>query len=200
MRLIFGADPHVKGEILINNKPVKIGTPIDAIQNGICLLTEDRKHQGLALSMSILDNMNLTDLDSFVLNKKKMRDVANEYVKALRIKIHNVDNPVSSLSGGNQQKVVLGKWLNTDASIFIFDEPTKGIDVGAKAEIYELITQLASQGKTIIVVSSEIPELLGVSDRMYVMCEGRITGELSREEADAESIMKLATLGGVKHA
>ena len=196
MRLLFGADPRSGGQVKIAGKGVSISSPIEAIEQGICLLTEDRKHQGLALGMSILDNINLAKLPGMVLNKKVMKEVADTYVKALSIKVSDVENPVSSLSGGNQQKVVLGKWLNRDASIFIFDEPTKGIDVGAKTEIYEIINGLAKKGKTIIVISSEIPELLGITDRIYVMCEGRITGELPRAMADAESIMKLSTVGG----
>jgi len=196
MRLLFGADPSQSGVIKIDGKIVNISSPVAAINSGICLLTEDRKHQGLALGMSVLDNINLTQLDTFVLNKKKMTDVAKKYKESLKIKVHNVAQAASSLSGGNQQKIVLGKWLNKDASIFIFDEPTKGIDVGAKTEIYEIINDLAKKGKTIIVISSEIPELLGIADRIYVMCEGRITGELSREDANPESIMELSILGG----
>lgn len=196
MRLLFGADHAAKGTIAINGKQINIKSPVQAINHGICLLTEDRKHQGLALGMSIIDNINLTALNHSVLNKKEMKDTAEKYVDALKIKISDVNNPVSSLSGGNQQKVVLGKWLNKDANIFIFDEPTKGIDVGAKAEIYEIIDTLAKQGKTIIVISSEIPELLGITDRIYVMCEGEITGCLDRSEAQAENIMKLSIVGG----
>jgi len=196
MRLLFGADPHQSGTIKINGEVVNINSPLTAINKGICLLTEDRKHQGLALGMSVLDNINLTQLDKFVLNHKKMKEVAKKYKESLKIKVHDVTVQVSTLSGGNQQKVVLGKWLNKDASIFIFDEPTKGIDVGAKTEIYEIINSLAKKGKTIIVISSEIPELLGITDRTYVMCEGRITGELSKAEATPESIMKLSIVGG----
>lgn len=196
MRLIFGADSYQSGTVKVNGKIVTINNPTTAINSGICLLTEDRKHQGLALGMSVLDNINLTQLDNFVLNKKQMKDVAQKYKKSLKIKVHDVSVPVSSLSGGNQQKVVLGKWLNKDASIFIFDEPTKGIDVGAKKEIYEIINGLAKQGKSIVVISSEIPELLGIIDRTYVMCEGRITGELTKAEANPENIMKLSIVGG----
>ena len=196
VRMLFGADLAKSGEIKIGGKLVNITSPVVAINQGICLLTEDRKHQGLALGMSIIDNINLTAIERPVINDKKMRATADQYVKALKIKVSNVANPVSSLSGGNQQKVVLSKWLNKDADIFIFDEPTKGIDVGAKAEIYEIIDGLAKSGKTIIVISSEIPELLGITDRIYVMCEGKITGCLDRSEADAEHIMKLSVIGG----
>ena len=196
VRMLFGADLAKSGSVSIGGKLVSINSPVTAIQHGICLLTEDRKHQGLALGMSIIDNINLTAIDSPLINDKKLRATADKYVQALKIKVSNVANPVSSLSGGNQQKVVLGKWLNKDADIFIFDEPTKGIDVGAKAEIYEIIDNLAKSGKTIIVISSEIPELLGITDRIYVMCEGKITGCLERDRADAESIMKLSVIGG----
>jgi len=196
VRLLFGADLPKEGVIKIAGNEIKITSPTCAIENGICLLTEDRKHQGLALGMSVLDNINLTKLDSFVLDKLLMKEVAKKYKDSLNIKIHDVDQAVSSLSGGNQQKVVLGKWLNKDASIFIFDEPTKGIDVGAKTEIYEIINDLAKRGKTIIVISSEIPELLGITDRVYVMCEGRITGELNKDVATPEAIMELSIIGG----
>ena len=200
VRLLFGADHYQSGTIKIDGSIVQINSPVKAIKNGICLLTEDRKHQGLALGLSVLDNINLPHLESFVLNQSKMKGVAQKYKESLNIKVHDIKQKVSSLSGGNQQKVVLGKWLNKDASIFIFDEPTKGIDVGAKTEIYEIINDLSKKGKTIIVISSEIPELLGITDRIYVMCEGRITGELMKEEATPENIMKLSTLGGSSDA
>lgn len=193
MRMIFGADRSATGTISIEGREVKINSPVDAIKNGICLLTEDRKHQGLALTLSIKDNINISSLNKTLINNKKMSETSQRFVKALRIKTNDDNNPVSSLSGGNQQKVVLAKWLNTENQIYIFDEPTKGIDVGAKSEIYAIINQLAKDGKTVLIVSSEIPELLGICDRIYVLSEGRITGELNAEEATQEKIMAYAT-------
>ncbi|GFH42052.1 monosaccharide-transporting ATPase [Lactococcus hodotermopsidis] len=194
MRLLFGADRIGSGEILIDGKKIDIKSPLDAVAHKICLLTEDRKHQGLALSLSICDNINVTNLPNFVLNHKTMAETADKYIKDVTIKVADKFLPASSLSGGNQQKVVIGKWLNSDSDIYIFDEPTKGIDVGAKSEIYQIINDLAKQGKTIIIVSSEIPELLGVTDRIYVVREGKITGEVKTSEATQESIMTFATM------
>lgn len=201
MRLIFGADRAKSGTIKLGDKSVTIKSPVDAIRNGIGLLTEDRKHQGLMLGLSIEDNITITHLKQFVLNHSELKKTANRFVKDVNIKVSNIENPVSSLSGGNQQKVVLAKWLNADNQVYIFDEPTKGIDVGAKSEIYTIINQLAMQGKTILIVSSEIPELLGICDRIQVFREGEITGEINvadymdmKDEAQ-EVIMKYATLG-----
>ncbi|MFQ7236088.1 MAG: ATP-binding cassette domain-containing protein, partial [Enterococcus hulanensis] len=189
------------GEIKLDGKSVTIKSPVDAIRNGVGLLTEDRKHQGLMLGLSIEDNITITHLKQFVLNHSELKETANRFVKDVNIKVSNIENPVSSLSGGNQQKVVLAKWLNADNQVYIFDEPTKGIDVGAKSEIYTIINQLALQGKTILIVSSEIPELLGICDRIQVFREGEITGEINvadytnmKDEAQ-EVIMKYATLG-----
>ncbi|MGM0123036.1 ribose transport system ATP-binding protein [Enterococcus sp. AZ194] len=200
MRLLFGADSLKSGEIMIDQKPVRIKSPTDAIKHGICLLTEDRKHQGLMASLSIKDNITITTLNNAVIRAQDLIDNANESVKKVNIKTSNIENPVSSLSGGNQQKVVLAKWLNTDNQIYIFDEPTKGIDVGAKSEIYAIINQLAIKGKTILIVSSEIPELLGICDRIHVFHEGTITGEVNvseykgREDEVQELIMTYATM------
>ena len=195
MRLVFGADPVESGEIFVKGQKVNIKSPVEAINNGICLLTEDRKKQGVALGLSIKDNINMTALKSNIINHKEVKKKVDELVENLQIKISSVDKPVSSLSGGNQQKVVLAKWLNTSNDIYIFDEPTKGIDIGAKSEIYAIINQLVADGKAVIIVSSEIPELLGTVDRIYVLNEGRLTGELSIEESTQEKIMELATLG-----
>lgn len=195
MRLVFGADPVESGEIFVKGQKVNIKSPVEAINNGICLLTEDRKNQGVALGLSIKDNINMTALKSNIINHKEVKKKVDELVENLQIKISSVDKPVSSLSGGNQQKVVLAKWLNTSNDIYIFDEPTKGIDIGAKSEIYAIINQLVADGKAVIIVSSEIPELLGTVDRIYVLNEGRLTGELSIEESTQEKIMELATLG-----
>lgn len=196
VRLLFGADKLVAGEIKINNKMVKISNPHDAIKYGICLITEDRKKQGLSLPLSVADNITVTNLDKAKLNHKELKKTAEKYKKLLEIKTTNVETIVGTLSGGNQQKVVIAKWLNSNSNIFIFDEPTKGIDVGAKAEIYNLINKLVKDGKTVIMISSELPEILGVTDRVYVMCEGKITGELLRAECTQEKIMELATVGG----
>ncbi|QAA32981.1 sugar ABC transporter ATP-binding protein [Clostridium manihotivorum] len=196
MRLIFGADKIGKGHVKINGKLVKLKSPEDAIRHGVCLLTEDRKKQGLSLVMSVNDNINITNLKSFLLNHKALRQTGEKFREALLIKTSNLDALAGTLSGGNQQKIVLAKWLNTNSEIFIFDEPTKGIDVGAKAEIYHIMNDLVRKGKVVIMISSELPELLGMSDRIYVMCEGKITGELNREEASQEKIMALATVGG----
>lgn len=197
MRLVFGADSISNGKIKMNGKEVKIKAPIDAINNGICLLTEDRKGQGLSLQMSVVDNITITNLKSFLLDHKKLKETGERFRNAIQIKVPNLEAIAGTLSGGNQQKVVLAKWLNSDSQVFIFDEPTKGIDVGTKAEIYEIMNDLVRKGKIVIIISSELPELLGMSDRIYVMCEGRITGELTRDEATQEEIMKLATLGGI---
>lgn len=196
MRLIFGADKIGKGHVKINGKLVKLKSPEDAIKHGVCLLTEDRKKQGLSLVMSVNDNINITNLKSFLLNHKALRQTGEKFREALLIKTSNLDALAGTLSGGNQQKIVLAKWLNTNSEIFIFDEPTKGIDVGAKAEIYHIMNDLVRKGKVVIMISSELPELLGMSDRIYVMCEGKVTGELNREEASQEKIMALATVGG----
>ncbi|ADL52308.1 sugar ABC transporter ATP-binding protein [Clostridium cellulovorans] len=196
MRLIFGADKIGKGEIKVNGKKVKIKSPEDAISNGICLLTEDRKKQGLSLVMSVNDNINITNLNNSLLNHKVLKETGDKFREALLIKTANLDVMAGTLSGGNQQKIVLAKWLNTNSEVFIFDEPTKGIDVGAKAEIYHIMNDLIRKNKVVIMISSELPELLGMSDRIYVMCEGRITGELNRQEASQEKIMALATVGG----
>lgn len=196
VRLLFGADAIRKGQIRINGQIVKIKKPRDAIRHGICLLTEDRKQQGLSLIMTVAENINIANMKNAILKHKKMKATAEKFVRDLRIKTSSVDAPAGILSGGNQQKVVLAKWLNTAAEIFIFDEPTKGIDVGAKAEIYEMMNQIVREDKAVIMISSELPELLGMADRIYVMCEGRLTGEISRAEATQEKIITFATLGG----
>ncbi|AUB53932.1 sugar ABC transporter ATP-binding protein [Enterococcus mundtii] len=200
MRLIFGADRAKSGEIKLANQPVVIKSPVDAIRQGIGLLTEDRKHQGLFLGLSIQDNITITNLGGFVLKHESLNQTAHQFVQDVKIKISDIARPVASLSGGNQQKVVLAKWLNTTNQVYIFDEPTKGIDVGAKSEIYTIINELARQGKTILIVSSEIPELLGICDRIHVFREGEITGEVvvaeyqGRKDEAQELIMTYATL------
>ncbi|MBP3633983.1 MAG: sugar ABC transporter ATP-binding protein [Oscillospiraceae bacterium] len=197
MRLICGADKRTGGKIIVNGKEVNIRTPKDAVRAGIGYLSEDRKRYGLCLGLSVADNTVLPSLDmvcsaAFV-NEKKVAVEAGKYKEQLATKTPTVKTLVRSLSGGNQQKVVVSKWLMRDCDILIFDEPTKGIDVGAKSEIYKLMNKLASEGKSIIMISSEMPELLRMSDRIVVMCEGRVTGELDIAEATQEKIMTFAT-------
>ncbi|WP_162012672.1 sugar ABC transporter ATP-binding protein [Streptococcus sp. S784/96/1] len=195
MRLLFGADKGYTGKISLKGKELSISSPVDAIANGICLLPEDRKNQGVALGLSINENVNMAGYKANIVDHKVWRETTDKFVEDLNIKISNIENPVSSLSGGNQQKVVLAKWLNTDSDIYIFDEPTKGIDIGAKSEIYGLINRLAAEGKGIIIVSSEIPEIIGTCDRIYVMHEGRLGGEIADKSAfSQEKIMEYATL------
>jgi ribose transport system ATP-binding protein len=198
-RAIFGADPIDSGTIEIDGKPVRIRSPRDAIRAGIGLVTEDRKQQGLVLGMAVRSNNTLSNLQALsaagFIRLAKERSVAEKYSQELSIKTPTIEQAVKNLSGGNQQKVVLAKWLFAGAKVLILDEPTRGIDVRAKSEIYELMNELASQGVGILMISSELPEILGMSDRILVMHEGRIVGELSREEATQEKIMHLATGG-----
>ena len=196
-RLICGADPMLDGEICVNGKRVHIKTPNDAVRAGIGYLSEDRKRFGLCLGLSVADNVALPNIDTHmngvVINDKKIQQTTEKYVDLIKIKTPKIQTLAQSLSGGNQQKVVVSKWLERDCDILIFDEPTRGIDVGAKSEIYKLMNDLVHQGKSIIMISSEMPELLRMSDRIVVMCEGVKTGELSIEEATQEKIMALAT-------
>jgi ribose transport system ATP-binding protein len=197
-RAVFGADPIDSGEIYVKGTKVHIGSPSDAVQHGIGYLSEDRKRYGLALGMDVEENVVLASFRKFLgalglVNRSKTRATAEQYVKTLAIKTPSLQQKVRNLSGGNQQKVIIGKWLTADTSILIFDEPTRGIDVGAKSEIYHLLNDLAEQGKSIIMISSELPEILRMSHRVVVMCEGRITGELNISEATQEKIMQYAT-------
>jgi len=183
MRLVFGADRPDAGRILVDGREVNIRDPRDAIRERLCLLSEDRKGQGLVLVHSVRENFGLPNLDRFsrgiFLDQRRERRECSDYVRSLQIKLAGLEQPVMSLSGGNQQKVVLAKWLARHADIVIFDEPTRGIDVGAKYEIYLLMNGLAEAGKAIVMISSELPEVLGMSDRVIVMHEGRITGEIT---------------------
>jgi ribose transport system ATP-binding protein len=201
-RAIFGADRIDSGEIFINGQPVSIKSPRDGVQNGIGYLSEDRKRYGLALGLNIETNVVLAAYDKFLsligwVNKTKAKKTAAHFSDMLAIKTPSLQQTVKNLSGGNQQKVVVAKWMAADTNILIFDEPTRGIDVGAKSEIYKLLNDLAAQGKSIIMISSELPEILRMSHRIIVMCEGRITGELGIEEATQEEIMRYATQRGV---
>ncbi|HPV24828.1 MAG TPA: sugar ABC transporter ATP-binding protein, partial [Casimicrobium sp.] len=196
-RAIFGADAIDAGTIALDGKAITVKSPQDAIRQGIGLLTEDRKHQGLILGMSVRENTTLANLRSLVkflfVNRAKERQVTNDFVKELQIKTPHIEQTAQNLSGGNQQKVVLAKWLFTESKILIFDEPTRGIDVGAKVEIYKLMNELVRKGVCILMISSELPEVLGMCDRILVMHEGHIAGELSREDATQERVMQLAT-------
>ena len=197
-RLLFGADVKDSGKIELDGELLTIKNPRDAIQQNICLLTEDRKSQGLILNQTIRENFSLPNLLQFCtwcfIRKKDESEALSFYVKQIKMKITSTEQMAGTLSGGNQQKVVLSKWLQRNAEVIIFDEPTRGIDVGAKYEIYQLINELAEKGKAILMISSELPEILGMSDRVLVMNEGRITGEIpSPSHATQEDIMKLAT-------
>ncbi len=197
-RAIFGADPIDSGEIYVNGQLARIDTPQQAVWNGIGYLSEDRKQYGLALGLDVSENVVMAALGKFLgflgwVNKSQIRSVAKHYIDDLGIKTPSAEQKVKNLSGGNQQKVVIGKWLTADTEILIFDEPTRGIDVGAKSEIYKLLNELAKAGKSIIMISSELPEILRMSHRVVVMCEGKITGELPIAEATQEKIMTLAT-------
>jgi len=195
-RLICGADKRDGGEICVNGSRADIRDPNDAVRAGIGYLSEDRKQFGLCLQLSVADNIALPSLEQFssalVVDEQRVRQTAHDYRERITIKTPTVDNLVRGLSGGNQQKVVLAKWLVRDCDILIFDEPTRGIDVGAKSEIYKLMNQLAAEGKAIIMISSDMPELFRMSDRIVVMCEGVKMGELGIEEATQEKIMALA--------
>lgn len=196
-RLIFGADKREAGTITLDGNELDIRSPRDAIAAGICLLTEDRKGQGLILNQSVLENFGLPNLSRFsaggLIQQKLERSAFQRYVEQLQIKVSRPDQRAGNLSGGNQQKVVLAKWLERDADVIIFDEPTRGIDVGAKFEIYLLMHKLVEQGKAILMISSELPEVLGMADRIVVLHEGRVKGEISDvQSATQESIMSLA--------
>ena len=195
MRAIFGVDPLDSGEIVIDGKKLEKHTPTDAIRAGLGLVPEDRKLLGLILDMSVRENTTLpclpVEMKGGILSRKKENEITQTYIEQLDIKTPGAEQKVLNLSGGNQQKVVIGKWLATHPKVLILDEPTRGIDVGAKREIHQLMSKLANQGVGIIMISSEMPEVLGMSDRIIVMHEGHVCGELSRSEATQERIMSL---------
>ncbi len=199
-RALFGADKIQSGTIEIKGRPVWIRSPQDAVDHGIGYLSEDRKRYGLALGLSVTENAVLASYGKFekgaFIHNKRVAKIAEEFVDKLSIKTPTLEQLIRNLSGGNQQKVVIAKWLIRNSDILIFDEPTRGIDVGAKSEIYTLMNELAKEGKSIIMISSELPEVLRMSDRIMVMCEGRITGELDISEANQAEIMKYATMRG----
>jgi D-xylose transport system ATP-binding protein len=197
---IFGADPaNTQGEIYLNGTQINIKSPSDAIDNGIALLTEDRKALGLFLNEAISFNTTISSLSTIsskilgVINHNKERQMVEEYVERLGVKTPSIDTVIGTLSGGNQQKVVLARWLNVEPKVFILDEPTRGIDIGAKVEIYKLLNKLADQGVAVIIISSELPEVLGMSDRILVMAEGEIVSDFRRDQATKEKIIEYAT-------
>jgi ribose transport system ATP-binding protein len=198
-RAIFGADEVQSGTIEVRGRRVVIRSPEDAVAHGIGYLSEDRKRFGLAVNLNVKDNLTMATYDRFqsglFIQARKVRSVTEEYVRMLNIKTPSMEQLIRNLSGGNQQKVVIAKWLIRNCDILIFDEPTRGIDVGAKSEIYTLMNELTREGKSIIMISSELPEILRMSDRILVMSEGRLTGQLPIEQASQEAIMEYATMG-----
>ena len=197
-RAVFGADPIESGEVRVRGQVIRLRSPQDAVQAGIGYLSEDRKHFGLATGMDVESNITLPSLKRWLkwgmfLNRPAIQAISQQMVEKLRIKTPSLTQTARLLSGGNQQKVVIAKWLVQDCEVLFFDEPTRGIDVGAKSEIYKLLNDLAAQGRAIIVISSELPEVLQLSHRVLVMCEGRVTGEVRGDEATQESLMALAT-------
>ncbi len=197
-RAIFGVDPKTGGEIILDGREIKIHKPEDAIRAGIVLAPEDRKKDGLCTKLSIRHNIALPNLDLIcnklgVVSSAREKEMCSRVVKDLKVKTPNVEVSAGNLSGGNQQKIVVGKWLARDSRVVIFDEPTRGIDVAAKVEIYNLMNDLKKQGIAVMFVSSEMPEVMGIADRIIVMCDGRITGEISSEEATQNQILTYAT-------
>ncbi|MGL6198082.1 MAG: sugar ABC transporter ATP-binding protein [Lachnospiraceae bacterium] len=197
-RAIFGIDSKESGEIILDGKEVKIKKPLDAIKAGIVLAPEDRKKDGLCTKLSVRENLALPNLDKLTdkagrVNKKKEKELVCTAIEKLNIKMASESTNAENLSGGNQQKVVIGKWLARKSQVVIFDEPTRGIDIGAKVEIYNMMNQLKQEGIGVLFVSSEMPEVIGISDRILVMSDGRITGEIPREEAEENTILSYAT-------
>lgn len=199
MRSLFGLDPKDSGEVFIDGKKVEIKNPIDAIKNKIGFVTENRQEEGLVLDESIRENISVLNFDKFCKNsfidRKDENKLSDGLVDSFRVKTQSSETKVKDLSGGNQQKVVFAKWYAIGPEILILDEPTKGVDVGAKREIYDLIKDLTEKGVCIILISSDLPELLSLSNRIYVICEGKVQGEILSEDADQEKIMTLATGG-----
>ena len=197
-RALFGVDPKESGRIFLDGKEIFINNPADAIRQGIVLAPEDRRHDGLCVKLSVKENIALPNLDLIssklgVVNRKKERDMVWNAVKEFSIKLSTPEINAQNLSGGNQQKIVVAKWLSRNSRVVIFDEPTRGIDVGAKYEIYNIMNKLKQSGIGVVFVSSELPEILGMADRIIVMCDGRITGELPRENASQKDILVMAT-------
>lgn len=197
MRSLFGLDPITSGTIKIHGKEVKITSVHDSIANKMVMLSEDRRRYGIIPVRSVMENASVSSLKKFFYggywHAKQEKEMVSHYFKKMSVKTPTLETTIQSLSGGNQQKVLLAKWMLLEPDILILDEPTRGIDVGAKFEIYKLMNEMAKQGKSVIMVSSELPELIGMCDRIYVMNKGRITGELQRDEFSQEKIMKFAT-------
>ena len=197
MRAIFGLDPHSEGEVYIDGKKVDIKSPADAISNKLVMLAEDRRQEGIIPIRSVRENASIANMKRFIYGGRTHKNVEKRdvslYFRKMNVKTPTLETPIASLSGGNQQKVLLARWLLCEPDVMILDEPTRGIDVGAKYEIYELMTQIARDGKAIVMISSELPELLGMCDRIYVMNQGLITGCLNRDEFSQEIIMKYET-------
>ena len=202
-RAIFGIDKADAGRVEVAGKQLPGGRPLAAMRAGLGFVPEDRRQQGLVMDLSIARNVSLTRLRALartgLIRSGAENSLAEEWAARLQLKYHRLGDSVGTLSGGNQQKVVLGKWLATSPKVLIVDEPTRGIDVGTKSEVHRLMSELAGQGVAVLMISSELPEVLGMADRVLVMHEGRLTGELSRAEADEESVIRLAT-GQVEEA
>ena len=196
MKAIFGLAPHATGDVYVKGQKVKIKSPIDALKYGIALVPENRKEEGLYKVQSVRFNSTIEVLGSFIrhlhVNGKKEEEITQKYIDMMKTKTPSQDQIIGNLSGGNQQKVMIGRWLATNPEILILDEPTRGVDVGAKAEIYAIMNELVKQGMSIIMISSELPEIINMSDRIYVMNEGRVTGCLDHDTVTQESIMTLA--------
>lgn len=197
-KALFGADKSIQYKVYLNNKRIHVRNPQDAINNGLCYMTEDRKGEGLALGLSVENNISLANLPGLaykgVVNDKKSRLIAENYIKELKIKTPSLEQPVKFLSGGNQQKVILAKWLSLNINVLIIDEPTRGIDVGTKKEVYELLNKLVENGIGVIVISSDLPEVLGVSDRIIVMHDMKIIADIPRKEASQEKLLEYAVM------
>jgi ribose transport system ATP-binding protein len=202
VRAVFGADRHDSGRILVHGEPVAITKPADAIRHRLALVPEDRKAQGIVATMSVRENITLSALPQFsrwgILDIRREKARAKEFVSSLRIAAPNLERWVHYLSGGNQQKVVIAKWMTTEADVFLFDEPTRGIDVGAKVDVYQLMGELVRRGAAIVMIASELPDILGMSDRILVMHEGRVCGEFTSAEATEEKILECAL--GARHS
>src|SRR5690606_16076298 len=204
-RAIFGADPFDSGRILIDGQPVDIRSPRDAIRHGVGLVPEDRKQQALFLTQAIRTNLSIAALDRIdrfgvFIDERKERVLVDEYRKLLNIRMASPDQAVGNLSGGNQQKVVLARWLALGPKVLIVDEPTRGIDIGAKVEVHNLLFEMARRGIAVIAISSELPEVLAVADRIVTMREGRVTGETMRADATQEKLMTMMTLSAAGRA
>lgn len=196
MKAVFGLSSHMSGEVYVEGQKVNIKSPVDALKYGIALVPESRKEEGLYKVQSVRFNMTIEVLRQFIsklaVNKKMEEEITQKYIDMMSTKTPSQEQVIGNLSGGNQQKVMIGRWLATDPKILILDEPTRGVDVGAKAEIYTIMNELVKQGMSIIMISSELPEIINMSDRIYVMNSGRVTGCLSHEEVTQEKIMQLA--------